>query len=203
MSKLRILVLMLVSGIIVTDAHAQTSTQQRAQQLEKLEEDLNSPNPNVRLAALESAMQSSSPALRTKAISIGLSSSDPNLFQMAFRYKVCESKNFSISTQYVQDSNYKFDMLAKGMFTLRIISCDPVVGTAVVTHNIGAADNSGTITFASKSINLDLVFKRLNGDTIGCTALMKLKADLLASGTMACSMGSRSYGPAPIQIDFE
>ena len=181
---------------------AQTSSQQRVQQLEKLEEELNSPNPNVRLAAMEAAMQSESPAIRSRAMSIGLSSSDPTLFEIAVRAKVCSVDQTSISFATVSGSHSVFDDLNAGLLSIKIIKCDPNTGLSSITHNMGVSARSGTIKVNQKSVNIDLSFYVPGGADIRCTSKMKFVEGLTAKGSLACSWQGATFGPTNAEIDF-
>ena len=191
---------------LATAGLAQTSSQQRTQQLQKLEEDLNSPNANVRLAAMEAAMQSTSPAMRARAMAIGLTSSDPSIFQMALKYKICDTNPSSLAVKQIERSHSRFDPLKKGVITINLSKCDAATGRSTISHNVTQYSNIGTMNFSGKTLNIDFSYKTGNSENspkILCTTRLKFSRGLLATGTMACSSDGYTYGPVAAEMDFE
>lgn len=74
------------------------SSAERAQRLAKIEEDLNSVDPNLRLATLEFVMENGSLAEQVKAMSICVLGSDRVTRDLAFRYGMSKVKTLAIRT---------------------------------------------------------------------------------------------------------
>lgn len=140
---------------------AQSSTAARAERLAKLEEDLNSPDPNLRLAALEEAMQAKSAAMRTKAKSIALTSSDINLQSLALRYALCQSNQLTIQTYVVEYRNVYGRVQSRppagmggSVFTIQTVDCDVLSGKFTVPAKYDfRKPGSGYVSGTSLTIN--------------------------------------------------
>lgn len=182
-------------SVVASPAFAQTSAAQRAQQLAKLEEDMNG-DPNLRLAALEAAMESKSIALRTKALSLALASSDANLNAIAIRYKICGMSQILLHHGY-HDGNNGFNGFEAGQTAFQVKACDPLNGVGQVEYldPNGARLRIGNLSVRSRS--LSIIFP-IGGAT--CSADLTLDKSQMMVGRLGCPWRPTAFGPVEAKI---
>lgn len=196
----KILIFLGIAAVVTSPAIAQISAAARAQQLQKLEEDLNSSDPNLRLATLEVAMESGSLAMKRKALDLALSSSDKTLRFTAMRYFFCENKLISLRFSPQQKRVSLFESLDSGQRSIEIRNCSPNLGqfqTVVGDRNGQIVTMPGS--FSSGSISFK--FSLLEGSsTSTCNASLTINKERNFEGLMACNVAKWAYGPVAAVI---
>lgn len=198
----KIIAALAIAVLSTSPAMAQTSAAARAQQLEKLEEDLNSPDPNLRLAAFEVAMESSSLAMRRKALQISLGSADVGLKSIAIRYYFCDNSTVVLRHAYDNNANVNFKGLQSGQRTIQIRNCDPIRGhfQTFVDREYLPEETMKLGSFTGSSVNFDYW---LTIGAIGrgsCSVSLTLNDDNDFVGPMSCEFNGRSFGPVAALI---
>lgn len=197
----KIIAALAIATLTTAPAGAQTSAAARAQQLQKLEEDLNSPDPNLRLAAFEVAMESSSIAIRTKALTTALSSSDRNLAAIAARFHFCQNTNVRLAHgQPPSDPTSKYNGFRSGSQSFVIQNCDPNRGsfsTAGLPGSFFENRSARSGSFNGESANV--AFMVWDGHVKWeCSATLRVDVDRNFSGTMACKDDARGFVMGPV-----
>ncbi len=107
-------------------AYNGSNVSEMAQNLAKIDEDLNAADANVRLAAFNHVMEAGSAVEKTKALNMAAKSVDQNLRSMALKYALA-----NIGVLYVYISEYKsndnggiFIDDMKGVFSIQITGFD-------------------------------------------------------------------------------
>lgn len=196
-----------ILGIVIlsltSTAAGQSSTAARAERLAKLEEDLNSPDPNMRLAALEVALESKSLAMRKKAISLALLSSDREVSSLAMRYYFCQNSTIRLVHSPAAGDRFRgnsYDPLRSGVQSFMMQNCDPYKGTfsTIANPGIRRREESGRMgSFAVNNVNINFALPSMRWD---CSARLAVDPEKNFSGTMACQSGGRNFGPVAARI---
>lgn len=183
------------------------SAEQRAQTLQKLEDDINSDDPNIRLAALEYALENGSIAEKTKAYSSAFASSDVTLRAIAFTYKVCSAGRLSF--QYTVPKGYGpngfsmnevFNFLHGGTDII-LTSCD--VQNASSDVSLPMTGNAYQKSWGSGRFNgTNFTFNFVNAEgrntNVTCNGVISLAQSSRTVGTLSCTNGRASLGPLAI-----
>jgi len=206
--KIARLIAIVVLHMWCNAAHAQTSVSQRAQALQKLEEDLNAGDPNLRIAALEYAMENGSIAEKERAYRIAIASSDVVMKSLAIRYRICGSKRITLN--YPVPPGHGPDGYAKnrgfislnGLTNLDVKKCDVQSGNLEVAIPLSgnAYEKSwGVANISGTEMKINFAFNLGSKWNANCDTLVSIRDGAVLKGRMSCNWHGEVFGPVDVQ----
>lgn len=203
----KVIAVLAIATLTTSPVLAQTSAAARAQQLQKLEEDLNSPDPNLRLAAFEVAAESQSSALRERAFSIAFASSDSSLANIAVKFAICGNSSITIRHGYDRDSANMFNFMETGQSIINISNCSVADGKAdIVAQEVGGrVIDIGDLVMRGNSVNISYQlpydgFYSRSG--VVCSVSLARTEGAQLRGRLSCPRNPSPFGPVEALIDL-